>query len=179
MNMHLNSVSEPSFLRLALIADAAVSGFTGLAMMLGAGIVDSLLGLPATLLHYAGLSPPPVCRIGRLHRHPGAAVATSRMGRHRLQRAVGRRQHFADRRRMADADAARLCLHGRPGDRRRGLRRAAICRYAQVAHGARVTSCQRSGAERQAPLRAFRRLLRVGATLTLQNTPAAANAMAK
>ena len=56
MNMRINSVSEPSFLRLALIADAAVSGFTGLAMVLGAGIVDGLLGLPATLLHYAGLS---------------------------------------------------------------------------------------------------------------------------
>jgi len=56
MNMRINSVSEPSFLRLALVADAAVSGFTGLAMILGAGIVDGLLGLPASLLHYAGLS---------------------------------------------------------------------------------------------------------------------------
>jgi hypothetical protein len=56
MNTRINSVSEPSFLRLALIADAAVSAFTGLAMILGAGIVDGLLGLPATLLHYAGLS---------------------------------------------------------------------------------------------------------------------------
>ena len=56
MNMRINSITEPPFLRLALIADAAVSGFTGLAMMLGAGIVDGLLGLPATLLHCAGLS---------------------------------------------------------------------------------------------------------------------------
>jgi len=56
MNMRINSVSEPSFLRLALIADAAVSGFTGIAMVLGGSMVDGLLGLPAPLLRYAGLS---------------------------------------------------------------------------------------------------------------------------
>jgi hypothetical protein len=47
---------QRSFLRLALIADAAVSGATGLLAFAGAGILDGLLGLPADLLRYAGLS---------------------------------------------------------------------------------------------------------------------------
>jgi hypothetical protein len=59
MNSRINlmDLSQPSsFLRLALLADAAVSGVTGLAMMLGAGVVDGLLGVPGVLLRYAGLS---------------------------------------------------------------------------------------------------------------------------
>ena len=47
---------QRSFLRLALIADAAVSGATGLLAFAGAGILDALLGLPTELLRYAGLS---------------------------------------------------------------------------------------------------------------------------
>jgi hypothetical protein len=43
------------FLRKALIADAAISGTTGLAMMLGADMLATLLGVPALLLRYAGL----------------------------------------------------------------------------------------------------------------------------
>jgi hypothetical protein len=58
MNTRSNSFSlpQPSFLRLALLADACVSGLTGLMMMVGAGYVDGLLGIPASLLRYAGLS---------------------------------------------------------------------------------------------------------------------------
>jgi hypothetical protein len=59
MNSRVNlmDLSQPSsFLRLALLADAAVSGVTGLAMMLGAGVVDGLLGVPGALLRCAGLS---------------------------------------------------------------------------------------------------------------------------
>jgi hypothetical protein len=59
MNSRINlmDLSQPSsFLRLALLADAAVSSATGLAMMLGAGVVDGLLGVPGVLLRYAGLS---------------------------------------------------------------------------------------------------------------------------
>src|SRR5262245_13259737 len=59
MTTHTNLIdlSQPSsLLRLALLADAAVSGATGLAMMVGAGYVDALLGVPAALLRYAGLS---------------------------------------------------------------------------------------------------------------------------
>jgi len=47
---------QRSFLRLALLADALVSGATGLLAFAGAGILDGLLGLPAELLRYAGLS---------------------------------------------------------------------------------------------------------------------------
>jgi hypothetical protein len=45
-----------SFLRRALLADAAISGATGALMVAGAGLVDDLLGLHAMLLRYAGLS---------------------------------------------------------------------------------------------------------------------------
>jgi hypothetical protein len=45
-----------SFLRRALIADGAISGATGLLMLLGASFLGGLLGLPTVLLRYAGLS---------------------------------------------------------------------------------------------------------------------------
>lgn len=49
-------LSTPSpFLRQVLLADALISGVTGLAMMLGAGLLADLLGLPAMLLRWAGL----------------------------------------------------------------------------------------------------------------------------
>lgn len=44
-----------SFLRLALLGDAAASAATGLAMAGGASLIDGLLGLPEPLLRYAGL----------------------------------------------------------------------------------------------------------------------------
>jgi len=44
------------FLRRALLADAAISGATGLLMMLGAEFLKGLLGVPVSLLYYAGLS---------------------------------------------------------------------------------------------------------------------------
>lgn len=46
---------SPSFLRRVLLADAAASAATGLLMTLGAGFLAPVLGLPETLLHYAGL----------------------------------------------------------------------------------------------------------------------------
>jgi hypothetical protein len=50
----VSSHSSP-LLRQALVADAAVSGATGLLMLLGAGFLAGLLGLPEALLRYAGL----------------------------------------------------------------------------------------------------------------------------
>lgn len=44
-----------TFLRRALIADAALSGATGLMMIAGAGLLAGLLDLPAGLLRAAGL----------------------------------------------------------------------------------------------------------------------------
>jgi len=44
------------FLRRILLADGVISGATGLLMTLGAGALQELLGVPATLLRYAGLS---------------------------------------------------------------------------------------------------------------------------
>ncbi|HSC26793.1 MAG TPA: hypothetical protein VLD67_05940 [Vicinamibacterales bacterium] len=42
-------------LRRLLLADAAISGATGILMLLGAGLLSSLLDLPASLVRYAGL----------------------------------------------------------------------------------------------------------------------------
>jgi hypothetical protein len=48
--------SHPSlFLRRALLADALVSGATGLMMLFGAGLTHGLLGLPEALLREAGI----------------------------------------------------------------------------------------------------------------------------
>lgn len=46
---------SPSFLRRVLLADAATGIVTGLLMLFGAGFLESLLGLPATLLREAGI----------------------------------------------------------------------------------------------------------------------------
>jgi hypothetical protein len=45
-----------AFLRNVLLADAATSAAAGLLMVLGAGFLDTLLGLPVPLLRYAGAS---------------------------------------------------------------------------------------------------------------------------
>jgi hypothetical protein len=50
------ALRHPSFLRQVLLADAALSGATGLLMLLGAGWLAGLLGLPEALLRFAGLS---------------------------------------------------------------------------------------------------------------------------
>jgi hypothetical protein len=50
------SYFRPSlFLRRVLIVDAAASAVTGLQMLLGAGLLEGLLGIPAALLREAGL----------------------------------------------------------------------------------------------------------------------------
>jgi hypothetical protein len=49
-------MSSTSFLRRALVADAAISGATGVLMLAGAGLLEQWLGAPAALLRYAGLS---------------------------------------------------------------------------------------------------------------------------
>lgn len=45
-----------SFLRKVLMADGAISAVAGLVMFAGAGALEPLLGVPAGLLRYAGLS---------------------------------------------------------------------------------------------------------------------------
>lgn len=52
----MNMPDRWTLLRKALIADALISGVTGTMMMIGAPLVDQLLGLPSSLLLYAGLS---------------------------------------------------------------------------------------------------------------------------
>lgn len=49
------SMTPSLFLRRALLADAVASAGTGLLMALGAGMLDSLLGLPTILLREAGI----------------------------------------------------------------------------------------------------------------------------
>jgi 4-amino-4-deoxy-L-arabinose transferase-like glycosyltransferase len=52
----MSFLQTASFLRGALVLDAAISGTTGVVMLLGAGALESLLSVPATLLRYAGVS---------------------------------------------------------------------------------------------------------------------------
>ncbi len=50
----MTSIGTSTFLRRALVADAAISGATGLLMILGAEALQGLLGLPAALSRSAG-----------------------------------------------------------------------------------------------------------------------------
>jgi hypothetical protein len=69
-----------SFLRRVLAADGAISGATGLAMALGGGVLEPVLGVPAGLLRWAGLALLPfallVFGLSRRHRLPRASVWT-------------------------------------------------------------------------------------------------------
>lgn len=49
------NLQSPSFLRRVLLADAAVGAVTGLLLALGAGMLESLLQIPAALLQSAGI----------------------------------------------------------------------------------------------------------------------------
>jgi hypothetical protein len=49
-------IRNSTFLRRVLFADAATSFAAGLAMIFGSSLLGQLLGLPVTLLHYAGMS---------------------------------------------------------------------------------------------------------------------------
>jgi hypothetical protein len=49
------TTSHPNFLRHVLWADAVASGATGLVMIAGAGVIESLLGLPGALAREAGI----------------------------------------------------------------------------------------------------------------------------
>ena len=51
----MTSIGPSTFLRRALLADAAISGATGLLMFLGAGALHGVLGMPPALLRAAGL----------------------------------------------------------------------------------------------------------------------------
>jgi len=48
--------NQNTFLRRALIADAAISGVSGVVMLGAAGVFHDLTALPADLVRYAGLS---------------------------------------------------------------------------------------------------------------------------
>lgn len=52
----MGSYRSSTFLRRVLLADAVTCGATGLLMMLAAGQVERLLGLPEELSRYVGLS---------------------------------------------------------------------------------------------------------------------------
>lgn len=48
-------IQPSTFLRNAILLDAAASGATGLLLIAGAGLLDGLLGLPVALMREAGL----------------------------------------------------------------------------------------------------------------------------
>ena len=51
----MSYAQQNTFLRYALLADAVASGATGLLLIAGAGVLESLLNIPATLSREAGL----------------------------------------------------------------------------------------------------------------------------
>jgi hypothetical protein len=72
-------IAQPSLLlKRALIADAAITGVTGLALAAGAGLLAAVFALPDSLLRYAGLSLLPfagfVGALSRRNHIPRAAV---------------------------------------------------------------------------------------------------------
>jgi hypothetical protein len=52
----VNTSTSPTTLRRLLLADAAISGITGLVMLSGAGILHEWFEVPAALIRYAGLA---------------------------------------------------------------------------------------------------------------------------
>ncbi len=74
------SFRPSTFLRHALLADAAASGATALVLIIGAGVLDGLLGLPVALMRGAGLILIPyvafVAWLGTRERLTGSAVRT-------------------------------------------------------------------------------------------------------
>ncbi|MBB4040209.1 hypothetical protein GGR34_001860 [Microvirga flocculans] len=52
----MTTINASPLLRQALLADAATSGAFGLLMLIGAGPLSGLLGLPETLLRIAGIA---------------------------------------------------------------------------------------------------------------------------
>ncbi|HVY42514.1 MAG TPA: hypothetical protein VG966_05745 [Hyphomicrobiaceae bacterium] len=72
------SFRPSTFLRHALLADAVASGATALLLIIGAGVLDGLLGLPVALMRGAGLILIPyvafVAWLGTRERLTGSAV---------------------------------------------------------------------------------------------------------
>ncbi|HET7217657.1 MAG TPA: hypothetical protein VFJ02_06395 [Vicinamibacterales bacterium] len=54
--MTIDTARRSVLLRRVLLADAVISGATGIAMMLGAETLGALFGVPGTLLRWAGVS---------------------------------------------------------------------------------------------------------------------------
>jgi hypothetical protein len=51
----MTTLQASRLLRGSMVADAVISGATGLLMVAGAGVLASLLGVPEALMRYAGL----------------------------------------------------------------------------------------------------------------------------
>ncbi|WP_437627775.1 hypothetical protein [Sorangium sp. So ce1151] len=75
----MSFMTSPHFLRRALLADAIVSGATGLLMLAGAAPLAGFVGLPESLLRWSGASLLPfaaiVAWLGTRERPARAAVA--------------------------------------------------------------------------------------------------------
>jgi|GEM_PF-801965 len=119
-----------SFLRLALLGDGVASEATGLAMIAGAGLLEGVLGLPESLLRYAGLFLVPyaivVAFVGTRERIArGAVLAIVAVN---LLWVV--ESPCPPRRRLGGADRARHRLRAVPGGRGGELCGGAVARPA-------------------------------------------------
>ena len=128
MNIH----SSP-LLRQALVADATTSAAFGLLMLIGAGPLSGVFGLPETLLRIAGLVLLPYAAfIGwlGLRETIGKPVAWAVVLGNALWVA---RQHPASRERLGVADERRLCVRDRSGARGADVCGVSVCGLAAVA----------------------------------------------
>ena len=122
-----------AFLRKVLIADAATSAAAGLMMFAGAGMLDALLGLPASFLRIAGVSLIPFAADPRLLSRPANTPARAAIWAIIACNAVWVVGSFETVvHRLALADPARHAVRRRAGADRRPAGRAGICRLAPV-----------------------------------------------
>ena len=149
------NASASLFLRRALMLDAAASGATGLLMIAGAGVLESLLALPAPLLRGAGLVLVPYVAFVVLVA-TRANIAASAVGVVIACNAAVDGGELRDpRRRHRRAEHARHAVRRRPGARGRCARCAAICGAAPVAgrHGLVLGSTRLYRAAARGPVR--------------------------
>ena len=91
---NMSTIHPTPFLRNALLLDAAASGATALLLIAGAGLLEGLLGLPVALMREAGLILVPFVAFVAWVGTRESVAPRCRLGDHRRQRAVGRRQHL-------------------------------------------------------------------------------------
>jgi hypothetical protein len=91
----MRSIITSNFLRSVLFADAATCVATGLPLLFGSEILEQSMGLPATLLRFAGASLFPFAALLILSRNEKERFTSYNMGSHNSECTLGVRFDFA------------------------------------------------------------------------------------